>query len=189
VMDGTPVFSVFREALPVANVRSFKGILNSTTNLILSQMEEGQSLDEAVAYAQSIGIAETDPSGDLEGWDAAIKVSALATVLMNAPIRPDEIERKGIQDITQDEIAQAKTEGKRWKLMCSATMEGEKVIGKVGPEMVGPETAFYSIEGTTSMVSFESDVLGELTLIEKNPGPDTTAYGLLADFVNAVRSR
>ncbi len=189
VMDGTPVFSVFREALPATNVRSFTGILNSTTNLILSQMEEGQSLDEAVEYAQSIGIAETDPSGDLEGWDAAIKVSALATVLMNAPIRPDEIERKGIEDITQDEIAQAKAEGKRWKLMCSAAMEGEKVIGKVGPEMVGPETPFYSIEGTTSMVSFESDVLGELTLIEKNPGPDTTAYGLLADFLNAVRSR
>jgi len=187
VMDGAPVFSVFREALPAANVRSFRGILNSTTNLILSQMEDGHSLEEAVAYAQSIGIAETDPSGDLEGWDAAIKVSALATVLMNSPIRPDEVERKGIEDFTAETIKQAKAEGKRWKLMCSAKQEGDKVVAKVGPEMVGAETAFYSIEGTSAMVSFESDVLGELSLIEKNPGPDTTAYGLLADFVNAVK--
>jgi homoserine dehydrogenase len=186
VMDGAPVFSVFREALPAANVRSFRGILNSTTNSILSQMEEGQSLEEAIAYAQSIGIAETDPSGDVEGWDAAIKVSALATVLMDSPIKPDEVERKGIEDFTPEMISQAKAEGKRWKLICSAKREGDKVLAKVAPEMVGAESAFYSIEGTTSMVSFESDVLGELSLIEKNPGPETTAYGLLADFVNAV---
>lgn len=188
VMDGAPVFSVFREALPAANVRSFKGILNSTSNLILSQMVDGRSLDEAVAYAQSIGIAESDPSGDIEGWDAAIKVSALVTVLMGATITPEQVERKGIEDFTPAKISEAKTEGKRWKLICSAKTEGDTLVASVGPEMVGVESAFYSIEGTTSMVSFESDVLGELSLIEKNPGPDTTAYGLLADFINAVRA-
>jgi len=187
VMDGAPVFSVFREALPAANVRSFRGILNSTTNSILSQMEEGKSLEAAISYAQSIGIAETDPSGDLEGWDAAIKVNALATVLMDSPIGPDDVERKGIEDFTKETIRQAAEKGNRWKLMCSAKLESGKVIARVRPEMVGPETPYYSIEGTTSMVSFESDVLGELSLIEKNPGPDTTAYGLLADFVNALK--
>ena len=80
VMDGAPVFSTFREALPAANLTSFRGILNSTTNLVLTRMEAGESFDQAVAYAQSIGIAETDPSGDIDGWDAAVKVAALVTV-------------------------------------------------------------------------------------------------------------
>ena len=99
VMDGAPVLSVFREALPAANVSSFKGILNSTTNLIFTKMEGGQNMDEAVIYAQSIGIAETDPSGDLDGWDAAIKVCVLASVLMDSPITPDQVDRTGIREI------------------------------------------------------------------------------------------
>lgn len=189
VMDGAPVFGVFREALPAANVKSFKGILNSTTNLILSKMEAGDSFDEAVAYAQSIGIAETDPSGDVDGWDAAIKVCALATVLMDTPIKPDEVDRKGIGEITQEQIAEAKAAGKRWKLICSAVKEGNKIKAKVAPQMIGPETPFFSIDGTTSIVQFETDVLGNLSITETDPSPDTTAYGLLADFVNAVGSR
>ena len=84
VMDGAPIFSLFRETLPAVSLRGFRGILNSTTNLILTRMEAGESFDQAVAYAQSIGIAETDPSGDVDGWDAAVKVAALATVLMDA---------------------------------------------------------------------------------------------------------
>lgn len=187
VMDGAPIFGLFREVLPAANVASFTGILNSTTNLILSRMGAGESFDQAVAYAQSIGITETDPSGDVDGWDAAVKVCALATVLMDTPIKPNQVDRTGIRDINQEKIAQAKSAGKRWKLMCSASKEGGTVSAKVAPEMVGPETAFYSIEGTTSIVQFETDALGKLSIIETDPSPDTTAYGLMADFINAVR--
>jgi homoserine dehydrogenase len=187
VMDGAPIFSLFRSALPAANLRRFRGVLNSTTNLILSRMESGESFDQAVAYAQQIGIAETDPSGDIDGWDAAIKVSALATVLMGTPLRPDQVERTGIRGITPEQIAQAKSQGKRWKLICSAEREGEEVRGRVGPEMVGVDSPMYGIEGATSIVQFESDVLGLLSVIESDPGPHTTAYGLLADFLNAVR--
>jgi homoserine dehydrogenase len=85
VMDGAPIFSLFRETLPAVDMRSFQGVLNSTTNLILTRMETGESLEKAVAYAQSIGVAETDPNGDIDGWDAAVKVAALVTVLMNIP--------------------------------------------------------------------------------------------------------
>ena len=188
VMDGAPILSVFREALPAANVKSFKGILNSTTNLILSSMEKGQSLEEAVAYAQSIGIAESDPSGDLDGWDAAIKVCVLATALMDTPITPDQVDRTGIGKLTAEKIADAKSEGKRWKLVCSATKQGKQVIAKVAPEMVGAESPLFSIDGTSSIINFESDVLGALSIIEKDPSPNTTAYGLLADFINAVKN-
>lgn len=187
VMDGAPVFSLFRGALPAAELRSIRGVLNSTTNLILTRMEGGETFDQAVAYAQKIGIAETDPSGDIDGWDAAIKVSALVTVLMGVTLKPDQVQRQGIRSITLEEIARAKSQGKRWKLVCSAVRQGESVQARVAPEMVGVDSPMYGIEGTTSIVQFESDVLGLLSVIEQDPGPHTTAYGLLADFLNAVR--
>ncbi len=188
VMDGAPIFSLFRGALPVAHLRALRGVLNSTTNLILTRMEAGESFEQAVAYAQSIGIAETDPSGDIDGWDAAVKVSALVTVLMGVPLKPNQVERQGIRGITLDEIARARLQGKRWKLVCSARREGTGVQARVTPQMVGPDSPMYNVSGTTSIVEFETDVLGLLSVVETDPGPHTTAYGLLADFVNAVRS-
>ncbi len=187
VMDGAPIFSLFRSALPAAELVSFRGILNSTTNLILSRMESGENFDQAVAYAQKIGIAETDPSGDIDGWDAAIKVSALVTVLMGMPLLPDQVDRQGIRGISPELIARAHSQGKRWKLVCSARREGGKVLARVAPEMVAADSPLYNVDGTTSIVQFESDVLGLLSIIEADPGPHTTAYGLLADFLNAVR--
>ncbi|MCK4975780.1 MAG: homoserine dehydrogenase [Anaerolineales bacterium] len=187
VMDGAPIFSLFRGGLPVANLRSFRGVLNSTTNLILNRMEDGDSFEDAVAYAQSVGIAETDPGGDVDGWDAAIKVSALVTVLMGIPLKPDEVDRQGIRNISPSDINRAKNEGKRWKLVCMAKRDGKGIKARVAPEMVPPDSPLYNVNGTTSIVQFDSDVLGQLSVIEADPGPHTTAYGLLADFLNAVR--
>jgi len=187
VMDGAPIFSLFRGAIPAANLRSLRGVLNSTTNLILTRMEAGESFDQAVSYAQKIGIAETDPSGDVDGWDAAIKVSALVTVLMGIPLKPEQVQREGIRGITPADIETARGEGKRWKLVCSALREGDTVRASVSPQMVGIDSPLYGVNGTTSIVQFETDVLGLLSVIEADPGPHTTAYGLLADFLNAVR--
>jgi len=189
VMDGAPIFSLFRETLPAANLIGFRGILNSTTNLILSRMETGEDFDEAVTYAQSIGIAETDPSGDIDGWDAAIKVAALVNVLMGISLKPADVDRQGIRAISARDIQQAKQTGKRWKLVCSARRTGDRVTAKVQPEMVSSDSPLYSVDGTTSVVQFETDVLGLLSVIENDPGPETTAYGLLADFINAVTPR
>jgi len=189
VMDGAPIFSLFRGALPAARLNSFRAILNSTTNLILSRMEAGESFDAAVTYAQEIGIAETDPSGDVDGWDAAIKIAALATVLMDIRVKPADIDRTGIRAITPAMIQAAKAEGLRYKLICTAEREGDTLKGKVSPELVPMSSPFYSVEGTTSIIQFNTDMLGSLTLIESDPGPHTTAYGLLADFINAVTSQ
>ncbi len=187
VMDGAPVFALFRSTLPGARLKSFQGVLNSTTNLILSRMEAGETFDQAVAYAQSIGIAETDPSGDVDGWDAAIKVAALATVLMGVPLKPADVRRQGIGEITLEDIEGAREAGKRWKLVCIAERDGEGVSARVRPQLLSPDSPLYGVEGTSSIVQFETDVLGTLALREDNPSPDTTAYGLLADFLNAVR--
>lgn len=187
VMDGAPIFSLFRGTLPAANLLGFSGILNSCTNLILDRMATGESFDAAVQFAQSIGIAETDPGADIDGWDAAIKVAALSTVLMDAPLKPQEIEREGIRGISPRMMSEAIEVGERWKLVCSARKEDGRVIGRVKPERVGPASPLFSVNGTSSYVEFKLDVLPGLGIVESNPGPETTAYGLLADLINAVR--
>jgi len=187
VMDGAPIFSLFRSSLPAAQLLGLRGILNSTTNLILARMENGESFDEAVKYAQAVGLVETDPAADVDGWDAAIKVAALISVLMDIPFTPQQVDRTGIRSITPEMIAEAKAHGQRWKLVCSAERLGALVTGRVAPEMVSPDSPFYRVDGATSIVQFKTDVLGDLSITEKDPTPDCTAYGLLADFVNAVR--
>jgi homoserine dehydrogenase len=188
VMDGAPVFGLFRETLPAAQIKAIHGVLNSTTNLILTRMEGGESFDQAVAFAQSIGIAETDPSGDVDGWDAAVKISALITVLMDTPFTPDRVDRRGIREITPEQIAAAQADGKRWKLVCSAVQKDGTILASVSPQQVDSRSPMFTIDGTTSIVTIQSDVLGDLSLVETDPGPHTTAYGLLADFLNAVRA-
>jgi homoserine dehydrogenase len=186
VMDGAPIFSLFRESLPATHLLGLSGILNSTTNLILTRMENGDSFARAVAYAQSIGLAETDPSGDVDGWDASVKVAALVTVLMGVPMKPHEVERTGIRHLTSDDVIQAHQQGKRWKLVCTARRAGESVVARVCPELVSRDSPLYGVNGTSSIVTFETDVLPQLSIVEGNPGPETTAYGLLADLIHAT---
>ena len=188
VMDGAPIFSLFRGALPAAELRGFRGILNSCTNLLLGLMEEGKSFDEAVSYAQSIGIAETDPSGDIDGWDASIKVAALITVMMGIPFKPQQVDRQGIRSVTPQMIRDAQQANERWKLVCTARRNGTEVEARVAPERVPAGSTLYSVNGTSSCVQFETDVLPGLGIIEGSPTPDTTAYVLLADWLNAVRN-
>jgi homoserine dehydrogenase len=192
VLGGAPLFSVFRETFPLAELHSFKGILNATTNLILSRMENGETFEEAVKYCQSIGIAETDPSADVDGWDAAIKVAALVTVLMDVPFKPQDVERKGIREITPGMVGQAKGSGRRYKLVCSAERVGETVKARVAPELVGPSSPLYGIMNSSSGVTFRTDVLPDysVTITEREGmqgGPVETAYGLFADFVSLAK--
>jgi len=188
VMDGAPIFSTWREGLPGARLMSFRGILNSTTNYLLTEMEAGKSFESALKEAQAIGVAETDPSGDIDGWDAAVKVAALATVLMETPLGIEEVERQGIGELNASQIREAVGAGHRWKLICSVWRAENQVFGRVRPERVGPEDPLYHVSGTSSQVTFSSDVLGDLTIMGTDPGPDTTAYGMFADLLNAVRA-
>jgi homoserine dehydrogenase len=187
VMDGAPIFSLFRGPLPGVELKGFHGILNSCTNLILERMEDGETFEQAVAFAQSVGITETDPAGDIDGWDASVKVAALATVLMDYPLKPQQVVRQGIRSITPAMLAEARKAGERWKLVCRARREGERLITSVAPERVPAKSPLYSINGTSSYVQFEMDAFPGLGIEEGDPGPDTTAYGLFADFLNVLR--
>lgn len=187
VMDGAPIFSLFRGTLPATDLRGFRGILNSTTNLILERMEQGETLEDATRYAQQIGIAETDPSADIDGWDAAIKVAALATVLMNLPTLPQEVKREGIRNLDRSQVAAARRKNCRWKLVCEAHLENGRLNAGVAPRQVDSTSPLFSVCGTSSYIEFELDSLPGLGILESNPGPETTAYGLLADMINAAR--
>jgi len=186
VMDGTPIFSMFPYSLPAIELRGFRGILNSTTNVVLTEMEKGLTLEQAVKRAQEIGVAETDPSDDLDGWDAAVKVAALTIVLMDVPIRLEEIERVGVRTVSSEQVSTAKAGGMRYKLICRAERVGNGVRASVRPEQLPMSDPLALLEGTTSALRFETDVFG-LSITEHKPGVIATAYGLLADFVRAVR--
>jgi homoserine dehydrogenase len=189
VLGGAPVFSVFREAFPLAELASIKGIFNATTNIILSRMENGESYEDAVKYCQSIGVAETDPTNDVDGWDAAIKVAALVTVLMDTPMTPQQVNPTGIRGITSEMIAKAKAEDKRYKLVCSAEKVGNTVQASVAPQLVDSSSPLYGMMNSSTGLTLRTDVILDysITLSEKpgmQGGPVETAYGLFADFVN-----
>ncbi|MCK6566883.1 MAG: homoserine dehydrogenase [Chloroflexi bacterium] len=193
VMGGAPVFSVMRETFPLAEIESFKGILNATTNVILSRMEGGESYEEALAYAQKIGLAETDPTNDVDGWDAAIKVAALVTVLWDAPLTPQQVNPTGIRGITPEMIAEAKAAGRRYKLVCSAEKTDGKIQVGVAPQLVDAASPLYGMMNSSTGVTFRTDVIIDYSIIlSEKPGmtggPEETAYGLFADFVNIARS-
>lgn len=189
VMDGVPIFSLFRETLPAIEVRGFRGVLNSATNVVLEGMEAGMTFEESVRQAQMLGVAESDPTDDIEGVDAAVKVVALANVLMQAGLKLDDVSRQGIRGITAEQLREASASGEAWKLVCSARRaEDGRVVAWVAPRRLKLSDPLALVKGTSSVISFETDVFPELIITEQDPGLEATAYGLLADFLTAVRS-
>jgi homoserine dehydrogenase len=186
VMDGVPIFALFRDHLPVVHLHGFRGILNSTTNVILTGMEDGLSFDESLARAQLIGVAETDPSNDIDGWDAAVKVAALVRVLMGVPIRLEEIQREGIGKLSAEAVRAARADGNPYKLVCRAQRTNQGLKASVRPVQVPLSDPLAWVAGTSSIVYFETDIFPGLAITENNPGLEATAYGMLADFVGAV---
>lgn len=189
VMDGAPVLMLGREALLATAIHRIRGILNSTSNYVLACLEEGVPFDEAVRRTQQMGLAEADPSNDLEGWDAAVKIVVLANVLMGADLRPGAIERQGITGLTPAEARAALDSGQRIKLVCEAVRQGDQVRASVLRLRLPHQDPLSQVDGTSSAVTFETDTLPGLTILEGSPLPVTTAYGMLVDMINIARGR
>jgi homoserine dehydrogenase len=188
VNDSAPVFSLFRETLPAANLRGFSGMFSSTCNVIIETMEAGRTFAEGVKTAQELGVTETDPSHDVDGWDATMKVCALARVLMQSPLLPNEVRREGIRELTPRALQAARAEGKPFKLVARVQRTTDSaLIASVKPEQLGITDPLGNVRGTSLAVHFELDMMPGLTITSHRPNLQSTAYGLLADFLNAVR--
>ncbi len=186
VMDGTPVFNLVRQNLPSTRILSLRGILNSTTNYILGQMEQGASFESALSYTQAEGIAEADPSLDLDGWDAAFKLSILIQAMMGGNTSPDEIRREGISEETGRLVRAAVRRDRRIRLVTRAYRHGGQVVGKVEPEELEMFDPLASIRGLSNILILNTDTMGELAIIENNPSVQQTAFALFTDLVTLL---
>ncbi|HKN83043.1 MAG TPA: hypothetical protein VJW17_06395 [Pyrinomonadaceae bacterium] len=187
VLDSAPVFSLFRETLPAVKIRGFSGAFNSTTNVILETMEAGRSFAEGVKTAQELGVAETDPSHDVDGWDSTMKICAIARVMLRAPLLPRDVRREGIRGLDPATLQTARAEGKPYKLLSRATVNVDgSVTASVRPEQIALSDPLGAVRGTSLAIHFELDTIPGLTIISHRPNLQSTAYGLLADFINAV---
>jgi homoserine dehydrogenase len=183
VMDGTPVFNLVERCLPGARMLSFSGVLNSTTNLILTSMESGFSFDEALAEARQLGIAETKADYDIDGWDSAVKATALANVLFNADLRPSDVDRQGIRGITIKDVEKATSNSQVLRLTARGVRSDSGVSLKVALESVLRDSALGSVRGTSNVLVMKTDLMGEIAMVEYDPGVNQTAYALLSDLL------
>ncbi len=186
VMDGTPVFNLVEKTLMMCRVTEVKGILNTTTNFILEELAKGKEYDEAIKEGKKRGFVEADPSLDVEGWDAAAKTAALLNVLMGAGITPYGIQRKGIEDITLEQIKDAEARGKAIKLLCRGFLENGEIVGRVAPEEIDKEDLLAAITGTSSVVSITTDLMGTVTIVEHDPEIQQTGYGIFSDLIRII---
>jgi homoserine dehydrogenase len=186
VMDGTPIFNMVKYALPGCKILSFEGILNTTTNFILAQLEKGASFNDAVKEAQRLGFAEADPSLDIKGMDAAAKTCALVNVLMNAALTPPKVITQGIENITADDLLSARRNGETIKLICRGYADASGTHGIVRPERVPLGNPFALVCGRSSVLSITTDLMGKITIFEHDPEISQTAYGVYSDMLTLV---
>lgn len=183
VMSGTPVLNLCNETLAGCDIKSIQGILNGTTNYILSEMEQGLSYESALGQAQELGYAEAVPDADVLGWDAMAKVIILANTVMGASLSTDEIDCTGITEITLDDVKAAVAGGYRWKLIGSVNREGDKVTGRVAPMKLPLSDPLASVMGPTNALTFDTDLLGPVTVQGCGAGRIETGFSLLTDIL------
>lgn len=187
VMDGAPVFNMARNTLPATRIRSLRGIFNSTTNYILTQMEQGTSFEAALEYVRNAGIAEADPNLDLDGWDSAAKLSILIQALMGGHVKPKDIERSGISEETGKIARAAVRRDRRLRLVARAYRQGGRVTGKVELQELEMFDPLAAIRGLSNILILNTDTMKELAIVENNPSVDQTAYALFSDLICVVK--
>jgi len=185
VLAGTPVLNLAKYSLAGNKIKGFKGILNGTTNYILTRMEEGMSYEDALQKAQGLGYAEADPTGDVEGLDALGKVVILSNVVLGKNISWEDVKRKGITNISLEDVKKAKSEGKRWKLIGSADIKPDgSVDAKVMPEKLALNDPLAGVGEAINALTFYTDELGPVTIVGPGAGRRETGFSLLIDLLN-----
>jgi homoserine dehydrogenase len=189
VMDGVPIFNLVREAMPAIAIRGFRGVVNSTTNYILSALEDGEEFAPALGAMQAAGIAEADPSLDVDGWDAAAKTAALANVLMAADLNPRGVDRTGIGPETADRARSARARGNRLRLVATASRSISGAIqATVGPVELASDDLLASLRGPANALVLHTDLLGDVAIHQLGGDLTMTAYALMSDLIALRRT-
>lgn len=188
VMDGIPVFNLVRETLPAVDIVGFEGVVNTTTNQIITALEAGEPFADALARMQAEGIAEADPSLDVDGWDAAAKTAALANVLMQARTTPRDVRRRGLDETTAEAARQALSRGRRLKLVASARRDDTGALSLVvEPRELPREHLLAGLAGSANGLILDTDILDRIAICQLSGSLTQTAYALVADIITVAR--
>jgi homoserine dehydrogenase len=188
VGGGIPLFAALRQVQTANMITAFRGIINGTTNFILSAMtEQGTSYTDALAEAQRLGYAEPDPTADVEGFDASYKACVLAQVCFGAVIAPETVNRTGITGVTPEQIAEAKAAGEVIKLLAQGTSADGEIALSVAPMHVAASSSLGSTSANYNAIELTGDRVGPVLLVGQGAGPRPTASAILSDIVDAAR--
>lgn len=188
VMDGAPVFNLWRHCLPGVKVQGFTGVLNSTSKVVIETMEQGGSFEFGLATARQMGITEADGAFDVEGWDSAAKTAALANVLMDARATPQEVSTRGITRLTPQRMAAMARQGKTVRLVSRGRRTAAGISLRVRAEVLDRANILAATPGTSNLILFHTDLMGTFGTVSIEPGVEQTAYGVFSDLVSASRT-
>ena len=184
VMDGAPVFNLWRYTMPAVNVLGFAGALNSTSKVVIETMEQGGSFEDGLAHARRLGITEADGTFDIEGWDSAAKTAALANVLMDARTTPLEVSTRGIARLTPERVQELIHRGKTVRLISRGKRAGSRISLRVRAEVLDRADILACTPGTSNIILFDTDLMGTFGTVSLNPQVEQTAYGVFSDLVD-----
>lgn len=187
VMDGAPVFNLVRHTLPAVSILGFTGVLNSTSKVVMETMEQGGTLEDGVERARALGITEADAAYDLEGWDSAAKSAALANVLMDARITPQQINVRGISRLTPERVQELVRKGKTVRLVSRARSGKDGIHLRVRAEVLERTDVLSAVHGTSNLLLLHTDLMGTLGVLSMAPGVEQTAYGVFSDLMEIAK--
>jgi homoserine dehydrogenase len=183
VMGGTPAIQLALQSLAGCQIQSARGILNGTTNYMLTEMEGGLGYAEALELSQALGYAESDPTADVDGWDSAGKAIILAAALFGKALKLETMSVQGIRSITPEQMTEARAAGERWKLIAEITPEG----ASVAPQRISADHPLASVSGGTNAITYSTDLLGDVTLVGAGAGGVQTGFGILSDLLHIAQ--
>lgn len=190
VAGGIPIIKALRDGLGANHILSICGIINGTCNYILTQMKEcGVSFEEALKEAQKLGYAESDPSFDIGGFDAAHKLLILASIAYGIDAKPEDILIEGITDITQEDIEFAKEFGYNLKLLGIAKKDKESVELRIHPTFLPQQAIIGKVDGVMNAISVVGDSVGETLFYGAGAGGDATASAVISDIIEIARTK
>jgi homoserine dehydrogenase len=184
VMDGAPVFNLWRYTMPGVNVLGFAGALNSTSKVVIESMEQGGSFEDGLAQARRMGITEADGTFDIEGWDSAAKTAALANVLMDARTTPQQVSTRGISRLTRERAQELMHKGKTVRLISRGKRTGSRLSLRVRAEVLDRADILACTPGTSNIILFDTDLMGTFGTVSLDPQVEQTAYGVFSDLVD-----